>query len=132
VFWHKPACHRYRNITDCISGAVFLDGGLEAADKFLSKLLSKSLDFTEFSPCWDKLPPHPLQVYYTTLYAAPSSSTGILYYSVFCPLILYRYIILLCILSTQPLQIVYTVSYILSTQPLLSLGRSYIRVETGS
>ncbi|KAF6037207.1 drosha [Bugula neritina] len=56
--------HTLANAFEAILGAVFLDGGLEAADKFLSKLLSKSLDFAEFSPCWDKLPPHPLQELY--------------------------------------------------------------------
>lgn len=50
-----------------ISGAIFLDGGVEAADRFLSKYLRESLDFPEFGPVWMDLPLHPLQVAYTII-----------------------------------------------------------------
>ena len=46
-----------------VVGAIFLDSGIEEADKFLAKYLDKSLNFVEFKPVWMDLPLHPLQVW---------------------------------------------------------------------
>lgn len=44
------------------SGAIYLDGGINEADKFLAKYLNLSLNFEEFKSVWMDLPLHPLQV----------------------------------------------------------------------
>ena len=52
--------HAMANCFEALMGALFLDGGLEIADKIFGEILFKSQ--SELMDVWQNLPKHPLQI----------------------------------------------------------------------